>query len=224
MVSPNKLIKVGVKYNDRYFEQLKKIYTDAYNNNTSLEGFLNETRDYSVGNPLVAGGYETTMTNLITHSITDVRFSRPAQKALMETIIQNTTGELIVNVGEDIKQSVRDIVSKGYKEGTLSRGNVANEIESTIDSINGRRARTIARTEIKRAQTTSNYVVAKERGANSYTYKCGATPCDLCEEDCGETFPIDDIDHLPPRHPNCMCSVTFRKDPDMEDSETGEEE
>ena len=219
MVSPNKLIKVGVKYTDNYFEQLKKIYTDAYDNNTSLEGFLNETKDYSIGNPLKTGGYETTMTNLITHSMNDIRFSRPAQKALMKTIIQNTTGELITNVGEDIKKGVRDIVSKGYQEGTLSRQNVAKEIESTLDGINHKRARTIARTEIKRAQTTSNYVVAKERGANCYTYKCGATPCGICEEDCGEVFPIDDLDHLPPRHPSCMCSVTFRKDPEFEEED-----
>ena len=219
MVSADKLIKVGVNYTDSYFERLKKIYTDAYRNNDSLEQFLDETKDYSIGNPLTVGGYEATMTNLIAHSMNDIRFNRASQKALMESIIQNTTGELIVNVGEDIKQSVRDIVSKGYHDATLSHTNVAKEIESTIDGINHKRARTIARTEIKRAQTTSNYVIAKERGANAYRYKCGATPCDLCEEDCGETFPIDDMEHLPPRHPNCMCSVTFIKDSEMDSEE-----
>jgi hypothetical protein len=219
MVSTDKLIKVGVKYTDSYFERLKKIYIDAYGNNDSLEQFLDETKDYSIGNPLTAMGYEATMTNLITNSMNDIRFNRASQKALMESIIQNTTGELIRNVGEDIKQNVRDIVSKGYHDATLSHTNVAKEIESTIDGINNKRARTIARTEIKRAQTTSNYVIAKERGANAYRYKCGATPCDLCEKDCGETFPIDDLDHLPPRHPNCMCGVTFIKDSEMDSEE-----
>ena len=143
--------------------------------------------------------------------------SLDAAKQLMNTIIKNTTGELITNVGDDIKKGVRDIVARGYNTGTLSRENVAKEIESTLDGINNTRARTIARTEIKRAQTTSNYVVAKDRGANCYTYKCGASPCPLCEEDCGEVFPIDDLEHLPPRHPNCMCGVTFRKDPNFEE-------
>ena len=183
MVSTDKLIKVGVKYSDSYFETLKNIYNNAYRNNESLEEFLNDTQDYSIGNPLEAGGFKDTLTNLIASSTNDIRFSRPAQKALMNTIIRNTTGELIVDVGNDVKQSVRDIVAKGYNTRTLSRQNVADEISSTLDGINRKRARTIARTEIKRAQTTSNYIVALERGANAYKYKCGAKPCDICKVD-----------------------------------------
>ena len=180
MVSTDKLIKVGVKYTDNYFEQLKKLYIRAYGNSNGFEEFLNETSDYSVGNPLEADGFKDQLTNIIASSINDVRFSRPAQKALMNTIIKQTTGELIVDVGEDVKQSVKDIVRKGYNTRTLSRRNVADEITSTLEGINKKRARTIARTEIKRAQTTSNYVVAIERGANAYRYGCGAKPCDIC--------------------------------------------
>lgn len=224
MVSTDKLIKVGVKYSDSYFETLKNIYNNAYRNNESLEEFLNDTQDYSIGNPLEAGGFKDTLTNLIASSTNDIRFSRPAQKALMNTIIRNTTGELIVDVGNDVKQSVRDIVAKGYNTRTLSRQNVADEISSTLDGINRKRARTIARTEIKRAQTTSNYIVALERGANAYKYKCGAKPCDICKVDCGETFPIDDMEHLPPRHPNCMCGVSFFKDPSLPDVESTSED
>lgn len=224
MVSADKLIKVGVKYSDKYFETLKNIYNNAYRNNDSLEDFLNETKDYSIGNPLEAGGFKEQLTNLVVASTNDIRFSRPAQKALMNTIISNTTGELITNVGDDIKAGVRDIVSRGYREGKLNHNRVADEINSKLDGINRKRARTIARTEIKRAQTTSNYVVARERGANAYTYKCRAKPCDICIEDCGETFPIDDMEHLPPRHPNCMCGVSFFKDPSLPDVESTSEE
>ena len=208
MVSADKLIKVGVKYSDQYFEQLKELYIRAYNNNMSFEEFLDETSDYSIGNPMDAGGFNETLTNLVASSINDIRFSRPAQKALMNNIIRQTTGELITNVGEDIKAGVRDIVKRGYNTGTLSHRNVAKEIESTLDGINHKRARTIARTEIKRAQTTSNYIVAKERGANAYKYKCGAKPCDICKKDCGKTYPITDLEHLPPRHPNCYLPDT----------------
>lgn len=216
MVSTNTLIKVGVRYTDNYFKLLKKIYNKSYANNKDLEGFLNETSDYSISNPLEANGFKEQLINLVVSSTNDIRFNRPAQKRFMNTIIQQTTGELIVDVGNEVKQSVRDIVARGYNTGTLSRQNVAEEIGSTLDTINRKRARTIARTEIKRAQTTSNYVIAKERGANAYKYKCGAKPCDICREDCGEVFPIDDLEHLPPRHPNCMCGVTFFKDPNFE--------
>ena len=220
MASVDKLIKVGVKYSDKYFEDLKELYIRAYSNCMSFEEFLNETSDYSIGNPLDAGGFNETLTNLVASSINDIRFSRPAQKALMNNIIKQTTGELITNVGEDIKGGVRDIVKRGYNTGTLSHKNVADEITSTLDGINKKRARTIARTEIKRAQTTSAYMVAKERGANAYRYKCGAKPCKICKPDKGEVFPIDDLEHLPPRHPNCMCGVTFFKDPNIESPNT----
>ena len=63
MVSADKLIKVGVKYSDKYFETLKNIYNNAYRNNDSLEDFLNETKDYSIGNPLEAGGFKEQLTN-----------------------------------------------------------------------------------------------------------------------------------------------------------------
>ena len=215
MVSADKLIKVGVKYSDQYFNDLKRIYSNAYKDNDSLEEFLNSTKDYSIGNPLDAGGFNETLTELIVSSTNDVRFSRPAQKALMQTIIRNTTGELITDVGDDVKNGVRDIVNRGYRNGKLSHTRVASEIESTLDGINNKRARCIARTEIKRAQTTSNYVVARERGANAYRYKCGGNPCDVCKVDCGKVFPIDDMEHLPPRHPNCCCGVVFFKDPNL---------
>lgn len=55
MVSVDKLIKVGVKYSDQYFNDLKSIYSNAYKDNDSLEEFLNSTKDYSIGNPLDAG-------------------------------------------------------------------------------------------------------------------------------------------------------------------------
>ena len=219
MVSADKLIKVGVKYSDSYFETLKQIYINAYRDSDSLEEFLNETSDYSIGNPLDAGGFKDQLSDLIVSSTNDIRFSRPAQKALMQTIIRNTTGELITNVGEDIKAGVRDIVSKGYRDGKLNHVRVANDISSELDGINHKRARTIARTEIKRAQTTSNYTVALERGANAYKYKCGAKPCDICKVDCGKTYPITDLEHLPPRHPNCMCGVSFFKDPGLPEVE-----
>ena len=79
MASVDKLIKVGVKYSDKYFEDLKELYIRAYSNCMSFEEFLNETSDYSIGNPLDAGGFNETLTNLVASSINDIRFSRPAE-------------------------------------------------------------------------------------------------------------------------------------------------
>ena len=70
MVSVDKLIKVGVKYTDNYFEQLKKLYTNAYNKNNTLEEFLNDTRDYSISNPLEANGFKEALTDDILNEVT----------------------------------------------------------------------------------------------------------------------------------------------------------
>jgi hypothetical protein len=159
-------------------------------------------------------------------SLHNVKFSRQAQRKLTQIVIENRVGGLIRHVGEDIQQSVRDIIKTGFEEAKPPL-EIAKEIESQIDTINTTRARAIARTEVKRANTVSNYVVAKERGANAYYVDCHPDACELCVEYYGEgenapgddkghdnIYPIDDTEHLPPVHPNCRCSATFIKSND----------
>ena len=210
----NKLIKLGVKTSDQYFKEISDEYSRLYNRASDYAEF----EQYYAYSPIevLMTGYAETMTTIVGQGIKDIRFSRPAQQALFKTVIDERVGTLVTNVNEDTKAAIRDIVKESYREG-LNTETVAKEITQQCDSINKTRGRTIARTEIKQAQTTANYITAKERGANVYDYFCGGNPCDLCKEDCGKTFPIDDLDHLPPRHPNCDCSVSYRKDPNFED-------
>ena len=206
----NKLIKLGVKSSDKHFNDIADEYTRLYKRADDYAEF----EQYYTYSPIevLMTGYTETMTNIVGQGIKDIRFSKPAQQALFKTVIDERVATLVTNVNEDTKQVIRDIVKESYREG-LNHRTVAEEITQQCDSINKSRGRTIARTEIKQAQTTANYITAKQRGANCYDYVCGHNPCDLCEEDCGSTFPIDDLDHLPPRHPNCMCSVSFKYDP-----------
>ena len=38
------------------------------------------------------------------------------------------------------------------------------------------------------------------------THKC----CDICDQvEAGSPYPKDDIKHLPPQHPECICSVIW---------------
>lgn len=192
----NKLIKLGVKSSDKHFKDIADEYSRLYQRADDYAEF----EQYYAYSPIEAlmTGYTEAMTNIIGQSINDIRFSRPAQQALFKTVIDERVATLVTNVNEDTKGIIRDIVKQGYKDG-LNHRTVAEEITKQCDQINKTRGRTIARTEIKQAQTTSNYLIAKERGANAYEYKCGAAPCTLCEEDCGGKFPIDDLEHLPPR-------------------------
>ena len=228
MVSDEKLIKTGIRYTDKLFDEIKKRLTKDISKYDNLEDYLAAHSDYMVSNPLTTTGYDAVMTKLILQSTTNVKYSRQAQRKLTQVVIENNVGNLIQNVGEDIKTSVRDIVKTGFTEKKAPM-DIAKDIETKIDTINRTRARTIARTEVKRANTISNYVVAKERGANGYYVDCHPDACPICVEYYGEgenapgndkghdnIYPIDDTEHLPPVHPNCRCSATFIKEDNID--------
>lgn len=196
----NKLIRKGVTTSDKYFKDIINEYTRLYKNSKDFEEFL-AYEGYSPINTLMTN-YHDNMVTIISNSLNDIRFNRPSQKALYKTVIDTRTSSLITKVNDDTRQAVRDIIKKSYQKGDLSYKTVQAEITKTCDTINSTRARAIARTELNNATTTADYIINKERGANVYSYQCAGDPCEVCEEDCGKVFHIDDIDHLPPRHPN----------------------
>ena len=218
MVSQDKLIKNGIKYTDALFQELKKRLEQGIITSDTLEEFLEKTKDYTTNNPFVTTGYDATMTKLILAETNNHKFTRPAQKELTRVTIENYVGDLIVNVGEDIKQRVRDIVKQGYNEG-LSQQEIADNISSSIDKINNTRARVIARTEIARTASISDYIINKERGATHFVVDCRSTRCEKCKEVYCDTSPIggdveftmDQVEMLPPYHPNCRCVARYLK-------------
>ena len=235
MVSEDKLIKQGIRYTDRLFELIKQRVTRDLENSSSLEDFLERTKDFTTQNPLIVTGYQETMTDLISLAANNNRRIRATQRELVRTTIQESVGHLITNVGEDLKQNIRDIVKQGYDEGLHSR-EIAKNINKEIDTINTTRARAIARTEVSRTQNITNYISANERGATGFTVVCRPDCCEYCAEMYAElteneydnlqeevengtndghliggekVFSMSDTDNLPPFHPNCRCSANF---------------
>ena len=238
MVSEQKLIKTGIKYTDRLFNEIKRKVTQDLENSDSLEQFLERTKDYTISNPLITTGYMGRMSQLVAQATYNTRFARASQRQLVRTVIQNQVGHLITNMGEDLKQNIRDVVKQGYDEGLHSR-EIAKNISKEIDIINNTRAKAIARTEVARTQTISDYIVAKDKGAVGYTVVCRPDCCPYCAEIYAEltgeeydslqedvengtndgrliggdkVFSMDNTDDLPPYHPNCRCSVNFNYD------------
>lgn len=223
MVSEDKLIKQGIKYTDRLFEELIRRLQKGVLDNDTLEAFLEATKEYTTNNPLQSSGYTDTMLALILAETNNHKFSRPSQRELTRVTIENYVGNLIANVGEDIKARVRDIVTEEYNnpEGSNPQ-KMAKRISDEVEGIKNKRARTIARTEIARTSTVSDYIIAKERGATHYTVNCRSTRCDICKKRyCNNPtanptggdveYSIEDTSNLPPLHPNCRCSANFYK-------------
>lgn len=221
MPNSDKLIKQGIKYTDQLFAEINKRLEQGVLSSDTLEAFLEKTKEYTTANPLVSSGYDETMLKLILSETNNHKFSRPSQRELVRVTIENRVGDLIQDVGEDIKQNVRDIAKTEYNKGSNPQ-KIAKQITEKVDGIKNKRARTIARTEVARASTVSDYVINKERGATGFTVSCRSTRCPKCKEAfCKDSatggdveYSMDDVSVLPPLHPNCRCSVEFTFDRD----------
>lgn len=226
MPSQAKLIKQGIKYSDKLFQEIINRLTQGVKYSDSLESFLEKTKDYTISNPLVTTGYDAKLLEIILQETNNHKFSRPAQKELTRITIENQVGELIRGVGDDIKADVRDIVKEGYNNN-LPQDEIAANITKKITTINNTRARAIARTEIARTATISDYVISAERGATHFKVECRNTACEVCKrawlgnpertaigkgmEGDIEYSMANDTKMLPPLHPNCRCVAYFFK-------------
>jgi hypothetical protein len=182
MVSEDKLIRQGIKKTDAWFKQFKRRISHDLSLCNTYEEFVERTKDYTTNNILVNSGYAAEMSSIVTQMVNNHKFQRASQRALLEQTIDNNVGMLIQNVGEDIKETVRTIVKDGYDKG-LHPTEIAKNITHEIDVINNTRARTIARTEVKRTDTVANYVRHKEQGATGFTVQCRPDCCEYCAEE-----------------------------------------
>lgn len=240
MVSQNKLIKQGITYTDSLFKEIENRLLQSLRQSDTLEEFIaNLPEDYEV-NPLVATGYKDKMLDLILQETNNHKFSRPSQKELTRVTIESVVGDRIVDVGDDIRESVRDIVKEGYNN-SLSQDEIAEQITHKVNTIKTKRARAIARTEIARTAVVSDYIINKERGATHFYVECRNTACQICKEAWHEdwteendstynprdksaggkgwigdkVYSMSDTGMLPPVHPNCRCVAYFVSDAEI---------
>ena len=240
MVSQDKLIKQGIKYNDALFEEIIKRLKQGIFDSDTLESFLEKTKDYTMGNPLINSGYDATMLRLILAETNNHKFTRPAQKQLARIVIENYVGNLITDIGTDIQETVRNVVKEGYNQ-SLSQYEIADNITQAVNTINNKRANALARTEIARTATVSDYIINKERGATHFYVECRNTACPICKEAWHKhwskandesftpknssaggkgwigdrTYSMKDTAMLPPIHPNCRCVPYFISEDDV---------
>lgn len=218
------LVKKTLKMNEKIYNEILQKYESIFKSDEDLEVFLTAPERYTI-TAGIDGLINEATSNIQTaclNSIRDVRFSQPAQKALYETVIQERVGALMTNENSlqwknTIADIIRDNSEKSWKD-------ISKEIQAQTD-IGKSNADRIARTEEHISRTNAEYIVAHERGANSYYVVCN-NPCEECEElyqDGEVIFDMDkDVSELPPLHPNCRCSAIFIKDNSIDDNEEDE--
>lgn len=207
-------------------------------NSQDLDAWMENLSEY-VGNNCFSTGIHATDALDIVNQIAGVVDQTSLPAGSNAEILKGTMAEkcytMVTNVGEDIKNELRQIAVNGYND-RLTPQQLAKEMGNKIESLDKARCQAIARTETCRAANIGNYINAREMGAKSYSVICNDGCCEYCQEVYGtddgggvgeEIFDIEDTDSLPPFHPNCRCTPVWSMDPppgtEDETSETNEE-
>lgn len=133
------------------------------------------------------------------------------RETFAEQARQNTM-DLVTNMGDDMKNDLREILAKNLEEGKGMR-DTARDMENKVDEIDRTRAQSIARTETTNAKNLGNHYKYSEKGYQSFTVDFTSDACPDCIAAYdGIVFSIDDVDMLPALHPNCMCNAIFHEE------------
>lgn len=132
----------------------------------------------------------------------------------------DTDGNLIHNPSADMaitdstRNELRTIVSDLFSQKSVDKEKVVARIKQA-GTFSDSRARTIANTEISRAQVMGNAKVWEESGVveSIEWFRSEDDPCDECNLNDGEVVAIGTLfpsgDAYPPVHPNCRCTVSI---------------
>ena len=206
-------------------------------NSQDLDAWMENLSEY-VGNNCFSTGIHATDALDIVNQIAGVVDQTSLPSGSNAEILKGTMAEkcytMVTNVGEDIKNELRQIAVNGYND-RLTPQQLAKEMGNKIESLDKARCQAIARTETCRAANIGNYINAREMGAKSYSVICNDGCCEYCQEAYGtddaggvgeEIFDIEDTDSLPPFHPNCRGTPVWSMDPPpgTEDETTVEDE
>ena len=127
-------------------------------------------------------------------------------------VARSNTMTLVTNMGEYLKNDLRDILAQNIQEGKGSREAAAAMAEH-VDTMSNTRAMAIARTETTRATNLGNLYGYQDKGYQSYTVNFTDKACDGCVKFyANRVFDINDVDSLPPHHTNCACVAIFHRE------------
>ena len=139
----------------------------------------------------------------------DIRaiFNRPVHADSLGMLYTRNFNEL-VGITEAMDQQISRVLTDGLAQGKNPRV-IARDIASRIDKIGITRARTLARTEVNRAQNEATINRYADYGVKKVELIVGAGPCpsNICPDHAG-VYAVRDAAGLLPLHPNCYSDDT----------------
>jgi hypothetical protein len=169
-----------------------------------------EARDYdSAMTDAIMGAAKVMAKDLAAGEIIATDF---AARYLRDNSLTRLTG----NFAETSVQRLRDSVAKAWDAGG-SQTQVIDAIKSTFADFSDARAKLVANTEISDAYNTARFSVAKEAGLDEKSWETeSGDPCQICLDNEAQGYidieeDFDSGDDAPTAHPNCLCTLNFRK-------------
>jgi SPP1 gp7 family putative phage head morphogenesis protein len=112
--------------------------------------------------------------------------------------------ELVKGITETSKQHATNTIS-----AWIESGQPLDDLTAQLEPMFGpTRSELIASTEVTRAFQEGNVAAWRESGVvDGWTFMTAVDElvCPECGPLNGRTYPLDDADHQPPRHPRCRC-------------------
>jgi SPP1 gp7 family putative phage head morphogenesis protein len=144
-----------------------------------------------------------------------------ARAAELVGLKYDEAGELVADpdaewaISQTTEEKIRTLVSEAF-EGAETLEQAKTEIHESLllqmetGIFSQRRAELIGGTEVFRAQIAGHYSAWTKSGlVKRVLWRVTSDrPCPICEARDGQEFDLADIeDDLPPKHPNCACSI-----------------
>lgn len=197
----------------RLMQMIRGDIQGALNRATSMDDFLGQVGINLNTNIMNSDAYIETVTEII-RGITEAYdlgakgLPIGGMREVYRETAQQHTMDLVTKMGEDMKQQMRDILSQDLADGKGMR-DIAQDLMNNVDGMSRSRAEVIARTETVRDKNLGQWYAAKDAGKKAFIVISAFDCCEICEEEyVGKTFDIDDVDMLPPLHPNCYDKET----------------
>ena len=142
-----------------------------------------------------------------------------AGEYLATNSLSKLTGGLDRTSVERLQNSLADAWDKG---GTYT--DMVAAVNETFDDFSETRAGMIAQTEANDAYNAGRREIADQLGLDEKRWDPDGEACEVCQGNADQGWidadePFDSGDDAPTAHPNCDCSIDFRKSSDSEDEE-----